>query len=91
MDTADYVCLFIKKVEFGAFVAFVLPILGEGMTVAPPGTSWQSIRITTGPVDPLQPLGSQTTTLNKVFQAAQHLYEFYLNHETTFLRIPAKP
>lgn len=91
MDTADYVCLFIKKVEFGAFRAFALPVLEEGMTVAPPGTSWQSIRITTGPVDPLQPLGSQIATLNKVFQAAQRLYEFYLNHETTFLGIPTKP
>jgi hypothetical protein len=91
MDTADYVCLFIKKVDFGAFAAAVNLILEQGMTVAPPGTSWQSIRIQTGRVNPLQPLDLQITTLNKVFEAARRFYEFYLSHENAFLGISTRP
>lgn len=87
MDTADYVSLFIIRVEIGTFAATVNPILEEGMTVAPAGTSWQSIRIKTGPVDPLQPLDIQITTLNKVFETAKLFYEFFLSHENKFLSI----
>lgn len=58
------------------------------MSFAPPGGSWQSIRLGVPGIDVCKPLDHQTEQLDEVFKAAKRLYEFYLRHERNLLAIP---
>ncbi len=83
-----HVALFIKKVKAGAFDPVVRPLLGEGIRIGDPGGAWQSLRISVPYVNPQQPLETQVDAISNVFGAARRLYDFFLKHEDTLLRIP---
>jgi hypothetical protein len=67
MDTNAYVTLFIKRVAYEDFVHTAEGLLEEGMSFAPPGGSWQSIRLGVPGIDVCKPLDHQTEQLDKVF------------------------
>ena len=88
MDTNAYVALFIKRIAFPDFENAVAELLEPSMLLAPQGGSWQSIRVGVPAINPLEPIESQAERLDKVFLAAQRMYEFYVRHESRLLAIP---
>jgi hypothetical protein len=63
------------------------PLLRDGVQLGDPGTSWQSVRIEVPLVDPLVPINDQLEALDKVFQAARDLYDFFIQNEQALLSV----
>jgi hypothetical protein len=84
----QHVALYVKKVRAEPFGECVRSLLDEGIQLAPPGRTWQSVRVEVPFVDPKRPLEEQIDQVSSVFTAARRLFDFYLNNEERILAIP---
>lgn len=83
-----HVALFIKKVHFAEFAVATRMLLDEGIEIGDPGGSWQSVRIAVPYVDPQITVESQIDALDRVFEAARRLFDFFIRNEPVLLEIP---
>ena len=53
-----------------------------------PAKSWQSVKINIPYIDVQKSVEEQSEELNKVFEAARHLRDFFIKHKRSLLGIP---
>jgi hypothetical protein len=87
-NLSDHVSLFIKNVAYKSFVSPARGLLDRNMRVGDPGADWQSIQIITPLIDVHSSVQEQADKLDRIFDAAKRLYEFFLLHEKALLAIP---
>jgi len=70
------------------FSQVVQPILEDDICMGAPVKSWQTVNIKVPRIDVQKPAEEQSEELNKVFDAARRLHDFFIKHKQALLGIP---
>ena len=84
----EHVALIMINVTVDDFSQVVQPILEDGIHMGKPRKSWQSVNIKVPRVNVQKPAVEQSEELNKVFEAARRLRDFFIKHKQALLGIP---
>src|SRR5450631_1487678 len=87
-NLSNHVSMFIKNVAYESFISPARELLDRDMRIGDPGADWQSIQIITPQIDVHSSVQEQADKLDKIFHAAERLYDFFLLHEKALLAMP---